>query len=173
MADAPYIGEIRMFGGNFAPRSWALCQGQVLSISQNTALYSLIGTTYGGDGVNTFALPDLRGRVSVHQGQLSGGSNYVLGQPIGVESVTLIGNQIPQHTHTPPACSSATGGSDNPAGNYWAGSNTALYSLAASDSTMNAGAIGFTGGNQPHDNMLPFQVVNFIIALEGIYPSRN
>lgn len=173
MADQPFIGEIRMFGGNFAPAGWALCQGQLMAISQNQALFSLIGTTYGGDGQTTFALPDLRGRVPVHMGQSPGTSNYVIGEQTGVENVTLLGNQLPQHSHVPPACSSAVGGSDNPAGNFWAGSNTMLYTQTAADSTMNAGAVGLTGGNQPHDNMLPFLVVNFIIALFGVFPSRN
>jgi microcystin-dependent protein len=173
MASQPYIGEIRMFGGNFAPMGWALCQGQLMPIDQNPALYQLIGTTYGGDGQTTFALPDLRSRVPVHMGQSAGTSNYVLGQQTGVETVTLAANQIPQHSHNPPACNSANGTSDNPAGNRWAGSPTMLYLSGAGDSTMNAGAIGSTGGSQPHDNMLPFLVVNFIISLFGIFPSQN
>jgi microcystin-dependent protein len=170
---SPFIGEIRMFGGNFAPAGWALCNGQQLSIADNSALYSLIGTTYGGDGVNTFKLPDLRGRAPLHQGQGPSTSNYVIGQLGGVETVTLTGNQIPSHTHAPPACSSNNGTSDNPAGDYWSASATKLYTQTAADSTMNAGAVAATGGSQPHDNMVPFQAVNFIIALQGIFPSRN
>lgn len=173
MADQPFIGEVRMFGGNFAPAGWALCQGQTMPISQNAALFTLIGTTYGGDGVNTFALPDLRSRVPVHQGQSPGTSNYMQGEVTGVETVTLVGNQIPTHTHVPPACNSGNGASSNPSGNFWAAAATMLYSSAAADSTMNAGALASAGGNQPHDNMLPFLVVNFIIALFGIFPSRN
>jgi microcystin-dependent protein len=163
-----------MFAGNFAPQGWALCQGQLMAIDQNPTLFALIGTTYGGDGRTTFALPNLQGRVPVHLGQSPGTSNYVIGEQTGVETVTLTGNQIPQHSHAPPACSAAIGGSDDPTGGFWAGSNIKLYKqTAAADSTMNAFALSSTGGNQPHDNMLPFLVVNFIIALVGIFPSRN
>jgi microcystin-dependent protein len=180
VADQPFIGEIRMFGGNFAPTGWALCNGQQLAIAQNAALFSLLGTTYGGDGVKTFNLPNLQSRVPIHFGQSPGNvlNTYPQGQMGGVETVTLTGDQIPPHTHAPPACSSGNGTTDNPSGNYWAasGSNPAarVYNnQSAPDSTMNGGCVARTGGSQPHDNMLPYLCVNFIIALQGVFPSRN
>ena len=165
----PYIGEIRIFAGNFAPYGWAFCAGQLMAIDQNTALFALIGTTYGGDGQSTFALPDLQGRFPMHQGQ-----GFVLGQKAGTETVTLTTAQIPQHDH-PAVCSSGGGNSGSPVGNFWSTDplgNTAAYT-AASDSQMAAGAIGPTGGSQPHDNMQPFLTVSFIISLFGIFPSQN
>jgi microcystin-dependent protein len=169
----PFIGEIQLVGFNFAPVGWATCSGQLMAISQNTALFSLIGTTYGGDGESTFALPDLRGRRIVGAGQGPGLSNYINGQVGGEESVTLTVNQIPQHSHAPNA-NSAPGTSLTPAGNYWASQNaTALYSNAPMPANMAGGLIGSAGGNQPHDNMQPYLVMNYIIALEGIYPSQN
>ena len=169
----PYVGEIRMFGGNFAPNSWMFCDGSILPISENDALFALIGTTYGGDGQNTFALPDLRGRVPVHQGQGPGLSSYSIGQNGGVESVTIIPNQMPAHTHTPQA--SNTGGSDNPANNFWANTATGKpYSAAPPAVQMNAATIpGTVGGSQPHENMIPFLCVSYIISLFGIFPPRN
>lgn len=166
----PYVGEIRMFGGNFAIAGWAFCDGSLLPISENITLFQLIGTTYGGDGQTTFALPDLRGRVPLHQGQGSGLSNYVLAQSGGVESVTLTQNQIPIHTHTPMA--SNTGASDNPANNFWANSPTGKpYSAAPPTVQMNTGTISPVGGSQPHENMIPFLCVTYIISLFGIFPS--
>ena len=166
----PYVGEIRMFGGNFAIAGWAFCDGSLLPISENETLFQLIGTTYGGDGQTTFALPDLRGRVPLHQGQGSGLSNYVLAQSGGVESVTLTQNQIPIHTHTPMA--SNTGASDNPANNFWANSPTGKpYSAAPPTVQMNTGTISPVGGSQPHNNMIPFLCVSYIISLFGIFPS--
>lgn len=166
----PYVGEIRMFGGNFAIAGWAFCDGSLLPISENTTLFQLIGTTYGGDGQSTFALPDLRGRVPVHQGTGPGLSSYVLAQTGGVESVTLTQNQMPTHAHTPMA--SNTGASDNPANNFWANSTTGKpYSAAPPAVQMNAGTITATGGSQPHDNMIPFLCVSYIISLFGIFPS--
>ena len=166
----PFIGEIRMFGGNFAPAGWMLCQGQLLPISQNDALFNLIGTTYGGDGQTTFALPNLASRVPVHQGP-----SFTLGQAGGVESVTLTTNQIPVHTHQA-SCYAVAGNLASPTNGRWASSaDTAInpYGLpAAADSTMNAAAIGTEGGSQPHDNMLPFLTINFIISLFGIFPSQ-
>jgi microcystin-dependent protein len=166
-----YIGEIRMFGGNFAPAGWALCQGQLIPISENDALFNLIGTTYGGDGQSTFALPNLSSRVPVHQGP-----SFTLGQAGGVEQVTLTVNQIPLHTHAASGYPVA-GNSADPTGKRWAASaDTAInpYALpAAADSTMNAAAIGIDGGSQPHDNMIPFLAINFIISLFGIFPSQN
>ncbi|MGA8765279.1 MAG: tail fiber protein [Candidatus Sulfotelmatobacter sp.] len=170
----PYVGEIRMFGGNFAIAGWAFCDGSLQSIAQNNALFSLLGTTYGGDGVNTFALPDLQGRIPVHQGQGAGLQSYVLGQKAGAETVTLIGAQLPSHTHG--ALGSATGGAvSSPAGATWGNNsiqNNSFGPGTSANGSMNAGSIGMTGGNQPHDNLLPFQVISFIIALDGIYPSQ-
>jgi microcystin-dependent protein len=168
----PYVGEIRMFGGNFAIAGWAFCDGSLLPISENETLFQLIGTTYGGDGQNTFALPDLRGRVPVHMGQGPGLSNYILAQNGGVESVTLTQNQIPSHTHAPVA--SNTGSSDNPSGSFWANSTTGKpYSAPPPAIQMNAGTVGSAGGSQPHDNLIPFQCVTYIISLFGIFPSPN
>lgn len=170
-----FLGEIRMFIGNFAPLGWALCDGQLLAITSNTALFSLIGTTYGGDGRTTFALPDLRGRFPMHPGMGPGLSPRSLGQRGGQESVTLTEMQMPAHTHTANA-SSADADQVSPTGNVWAAEpagSTALYHNAAPNTSMNPQAIGVAGGNHSHDNMSPFLCVNFIIALEGIYPSRN
>lgn len=177
MAEA-FIGEIRLVGFNFAPQGWALCDGQLLSISQNTALFSLLGTTYGGDGRTTFALPDLRGRVPVNQGQGPGLSPYNIGQSSGAETVTLITSQIPAHSHAVSANSTA-GAVDSPIGNFTsaiADPNTgALFNAfsASANGTMNPGVVGITGGSQPHTNLQPLLCVNFIICLQGIYPSRN
>src|ERR1017187_1547170 len=163
----PYVGEIRIFAGSFAIYGWAFCDGSLQSISQNQTLFNLIGTTYGGDGQNTFALPDLQGRFPVHQG-----SGYLIGQKAGVETVTLNTNQIPSHSHVP--ASSGTGGSDNPTGNYWGASTGGkLYSTNTPNLTMNNAAIGITGGSQPHDNMQPFLCIIYIISLFGIFPSQN
>lgn len=168
----PYIGEIRMFGGNFAIADWAFCNGQLLPISGNETLFQLIGTTYGGDGQTTFGLPDLRGRIPIHMGQGPGLQNYDIGQNGGVEAVTLTQNQLPTHTHTPAA--SNTGGSDTPANNFWANSATGKpYSAAPTTIQMNPGTISPVGGSQPHDNMIPFQCVTYIISLFGIFPSPN
>lgn len=178
----PFIGEIRLFGGSFAPASWAFCDGQLLSIIENTALFSLLGTVYGGDGQNTFALPDLRGRVPLHQGQGPGLSTYTIGQVAGVETVTLQTSQMPQHSHALNA-TTATGSATTPGSSVMlatpveAGVNTSLY-VVPGTSTVNqapmaAQSIGTTGGTQPHENMMPFQSLNYIIALFGIFPSRN
>jgi microcystin-dependent protein len=165
----PFIGEIRMFGGNFAPLNWALCNGQLMAIDQNAALFQLIGTTYGGDGVQTFALPNLQSRFPMHQG-----NGFTLGQQGGTEKVTLTVNQLPAHAH-PASCSSGGGNSGTPVGNFWCtdpAGNTAAYTKA-SNSQMAGSAIGTTGGSQSHENMKPFLVINFIIALFGIFPSQN
>ena len=167
----PYVGEIRMFAGSFAPAGWAFCAGQLLPISENETLYNLIGTTYGGDGQATFQLPDLQGRVPVHMGTLTGGATYVIGQKAGEEQVTLRINQIPAHNHAALANTSANGTS--PSGTVWAG-NPDLAQFAAPtvfNGQMNASAIQSTGGSQPHDNMVPFLAVSFIISLFGVYPS--
>lgn len=162
----PYIGEIRMFGGNFAPVGWLFCQGQTLPISEYDVLFNLIGTTYGGDGQETFDLPDLQSRIPVHQG-----SGYVLGQMGGVESVTLNGNQIPVHGHQALAAAAAT--SQSPSGNYWASYANDSYSSQQPSAAMAPNALSIAGGNQPHDNMSPYLVINFIIATEGIYPTPS
>jgi microcystin-dependent protein len=165
----PFLGEIRMFGGNFAPQGWATCDGQILPIAQNTALFSLLGTTYGGNGQSTFALPDLRGRLPVHIG-----GGLTIGQAGGSETVILTTTNLPAHTHVANAASAAT--TLSPAGQYWAadpGANVAPYAAAPDGRVMSGTAIGAQGGNQPHANLQPFLAVTFIIALEGIYPSRS
>ena len=163
-----------MVGFNFAPQGWAFCDGSVMSIAQNDALFNLIGTTYGGDGQSTFNLPDLRGRVPIHQG-FGGASNYVIGQNGGLENVTLTSQQIPVHSHAPQANGTGPATSSSPAGNVWSnsGTNGTPYSNAAPAAPMNAAALQNTGGSQPHENMPPFQCVNFVISLFGIYPSQN
>ena len=168
-----FIGSIDMVGFNFAPKGWATCDGQLLPINQNQALFSLLGTTYGGNGVTTFALPDLRGRVPIHQGQGPGLSSYVMGQRAGEENHTLIANEIPIHNHSL-AVNTNAGTSDNPAGNYMASNSEGIkqYSNSAG-SNANSASIGNAGGNQPHNNMPPYLCVNFVIALQGIFPSRN
>src|SRR5258707_448 len=143
-----------MFGGNFAPNGWALCAGQLLPIDQNTALFSLLGTTYGGDGVQTFALPNLQSRFPVHQGQGPGLTNRVIGELAGVENVTLISSQMPQHTHVP-NCNTSTGNQASPQNNFWAATAGAVKvdSSNAPNTTLNAQAVGLAGGNQPHNNI--------------------
>ena len=167
----PYLGEIRIFAGNFAPVGWAFCAGQVMSIAENDALFALIGTTYGGDGQTTFNLPDLRGRIPIHQGT-GHGSNFVLGQLAGSETVTLSLSQLPAHNH-PAQATAASGSKSTPGGNVWAGSTLNSYSTGAPKAQMNPHAIGNTGNGQPHDNLMPYLAVNFIIALEGVFPSQN
>jgi microcystin-dependent protein len=166
---SPFIGEIRMFAGNFAPVGWALCQGQIMPIDQNDALFNLIGTTYGGDGQTTFALPNLASRVPLHVGP-----GFALGQAAGVESVTLTTSQIPAHSHVPQGFAS-TGNQAGPGGGVWASSSPATQFSAqtAPSLAMAAGALGSSGGSQPHDNMVPFLVINFIISLFGVFPSQT
>lgn len=167
---SPYIGEIRMFSGNFAPAGWAFCDGALMAISENDTLFNLIGTTYGGDGQETFALPNLQSRIPMHMGS-NGGQSYVLAEAFGEESVTLTVSQIPAHSHIPQA--SQAGNRAQPTGNVWAGSALNQFSTAAPTTTLDPAAISSTGGTQPHDNMSPFLVVNFIISLFGIYPSQT
>jgi microcystin-dependent protein len=169
---SPYIGEIRIFAGSFAPVGWAFCDGSLQAISDNNALYALLGTTYGGDGVTTFALPDLRGRAPLHQGQSIGTSNYTVGQRGGVESVVLTANQIPSHSHAPQGQSGA-GTQSNPQGNVWAASALDQYSSSAPSVSMAANALSTVGSNTPHDNMPPFTCVSFIISLFGIFPTAT
>lgn len=174
MPSEPFLSEIYMAGLNFEPRGYALCNGQLLSISQNTALFSLLGTTFGGDGRTTFALPDLRGRIPVGMGQGPGLTNRMLGELGGEENVTLVTNQMPQHNHSFHAMSEA-GTTSAPSGAYLAntGALDKEYRTAGTAVAMNTNVVGAAGGNQPHDNMPPYIVLNFYIALEGIFPSRN
>ncbi|AAZ27710.1 hypothetical protein CPS_4424 [Colwellia psychrerythraea 34H] len=179
----PFIGQILMFGGNFAPRGWALCDGQLLSISSNTALFSILGTTYGGDGRTSFGLPDLRGRVAMHNGNGPGLSSRRLGEKSGTESNTLAQGNLPAHNHSVAALAKCKGGAGNAntaVGNVWsndAGVSSATYSNADADADMAAAAINVQeadiGNSQPVNNVQPFQVVNYIIALQGVFPSRN
>jgi len=170
----PYVGEIRIFAGNFAPAGWMFCDGQLLPISENTVLFQLIGTTYGGDGQSTFALPDLRGRVPLHQGQGPGTSNRILAENGGTETVTLTTQQIPIHTH-PATCSSGGGTpSSDPNNATWAAGDVNMYSNAATTGNVGGGLpSAITGGSQPHDNLAPFLCVNYIISLFGIFPSQT
>ena len=167
----PYVGEIRIVGFNFAPVGWAFCNGQLLSIADNDVLFAVIGTTYGGDGVTTFALPDLQCRVPVHQGTASTGTPYVMGQKGGAETVTVTQAQLPNHTHAVACNPTAT--TTSPAGNVWSSTTGTAYSTAVPGQLLNPVAIAPTGGNQPHDNMPPLLVANFIISLYGIFPSQN
>jgi microcystin-dependent protein len=168
----PFLGEIRMFGGNFAPLGWAFCSGQLMAISEFDALFNLIGTTYGGDGQTTFALPDLRGRFALHQGS-NGTSNRIIGETTGTETVTLNASQMPGHTHT--AVGSGAGNLASPANAFWStdpGGNTAAYNEAGGGG-MSGSALLPAGSGQPHENRQPYLGVSFIIALEGIFPSQN
>ena len=168
----PFVGEIRMFAGNFAPASWMFCDGSVLPIAGNETLFTLIGTTYGGDGQTTFALPNLQSRVPVHFGTDTFGNNYTLAQTGGAETVTLTTSQIPSHSHVPQA-NSNSGTQTSPVGNVWANSSLGQFdSVDPTDSNMATGAVGPAGASQPHDNMVPFLAVNFIISLFGVFPSQ-
>lgn len=162
----PYVGEIRMFAGNFAPAGWAFCEGQLLPISENDTLFTLIGTTYGGDGQSTFALPDMRGRIPVHQG-----NGFILAETGGVEEVTLTPQQIPVHSHAVQA-STAVGSSTSPAGNVLAASGSGnVYRPAPASAVMSAQSVWPVGGSQPHTNMQPYLCIDYIISLFGIFPS--
>ena len=168
----PFLSEIRIFSFGFPPKGWALCNGQLLPINQNQALFSLLGTTYGGNGQKNFALPDLRGRVPLHSG-----NGLTRGQALGEASHTLTTSEMPQHFHPVNAYdnSNVDSNANSPAGAFYARTADAstLYSSGNANSTMNAGVIGNTGGSQPHENRQPFQVLNFCIALQGIFPSQN
>lgn len=166
----PYVGEIRLFCGNFAPVGWELCHGQLLQISEDETLFQLIGTTYGGDGETTFAVPDLRGRVPVHQGAAVGGATRVIGEAGGTESVTLTVQQIPNHTHAQ-LVSSTAAGSRSPVG----GVPAALASevaYAAVDATEDLGATSVAGAAAPHENRQPYLAINYIISRFGVFPSQ-
>jgi microcystin-dependent protein len=169
---SPFVGEVKMFAFNFPPRGWAFCFGQLLPISQNTALFSLLGTQYGGNGTTNFGLPDLRGRTPIHRGTLPGGSSYVQGEIIGEEVHTVTLNEMPIHGHTPNA-SSAAAALALPTGNTWSPTAANAFGTTAPNTTMNPASISPIGGNLPHENMPPYVVVNFCIALQGIFPSRN
>jgi microcystin-dependent protein len=177
----PFLGQICTFGFNFAPRGWALCQGQILSIAQNTALFALLGTTYGGNGVSTFGLPDLRGRTVVNQGQGLGLSFYTIGEQTGTENVTVLVTQLPGHNHTI-GVSNAPGSVSDPTNQVFAAVNTGTVKVPATSNlryttpatgTMVNTAVSPVGGSQPHNNLQPLNVVNYCIALSGLFPSRN
>jgi microcystin-dependent protein len=165
----PYIGEIRMFAGNFEPAGWVFCDGRLLPISEYDTLFVLIGTTYGGDGQSTFALPDLRGRMPVHQG-----NGFILAQTGGVESVALGVNQIPAHNHAVRCEGTNAGTQPTPAGNFFASAGVQLYTAAANavPVAMRAGLVGAAGGSVPHNNFQPYLCVDFIISLFGIFPHQ-
>src|SRR5262245_42735371 len=165
---SPYVGELRMFAGNFAPVGWMFCEGQLLPISENETLFNLIGTTYGGDGQSTFALPDLRGRVPVHQSP-----NYQLAQTGGVETVTLTASQLPTHTH-PLLASTNVAQDTSPSGKTVGQAGSGLFYIQdVTDTNLSAQAITTVGGSQPHDNFQPYLCINFIISLFGIFPSQS
>ena len=169
----PYVGEIRMFGGNFAPVGWMFCMGQQLPISENETLFQLIGTTYGGDGQSTFALPDLQGRVPIHQGTGGDGINYQLAEKGGVESVTLTTQQIPSHSHAFLG-STVAATLTSPSGSVVGTSAQVDYlTIAQATVAMNANAVSPVGGSQPHSNLQPFLCVSYIISLFGIFPSQT
>lgn len=170
----PFIAEIRIFAGNFAPRSWAFCDGQLLPVAQNTALFSLIGTTYGGDGRRTTGLPNLKGRAVMHPGRGPGLTSRTLGENTGVEEVTLTDNNMPLHNHTLQARAKLANES-NPDGNSLAvGKGIGIYTEDTNPLVdMAAGSLNNSGGSQPHNNMQPYIAINYIIALQGVYPSRS
>jgi len=162
----PYVGEIRMFAGNFAPAGWMFCEGQLLAISENETLFQLIGTTYGGDGESTFALPDLRGRIPIHQG-----NGFILAETGGAEEITLTVNQIPAHTH-PLVATTAVANQSSPTNNVLAQSTAAdLYIEDTATVALAATTVGPVGGSQPHTNLQPYLCINYIISLFGIFPS--
>lgn len=163
----PYVGEIRMFAGNFAPVGWAICDGSLMSISENPTLFQLIGTIYGGDGQTTFALPNLQSCVPMHVGP-----GFALGQSGGAETVTLTVSQIPAHSHVPQGHSNA-GTQSSPSGGVWARVSSDIYSTNSPDIALSPAALGSAGGSQPHDNMIPFLAINFILSLFGVFPSQT
>lgn len=168
----PFLAEVRIVGFNFAPRGWAFCDGQILPINQNQSLYSLLGTTYGGDGRTSFALPDLRGRTPIHVGRSNGGQHHTLGQKSGEETHTLATNEMPQHTHTGVKASSQVPNRENPG--FWPlQTGPRPYASGNLSGTMNSGNVGYVGGSQAHNNMQPYLALNFCIALQGLFPSRN
>lgn len=173
MAD-PFVAEIRVFPFNFPPKGWAFCNGQLLPLSQNTALFSLLGTVYGGDGKSTFALPNLEGSAPVHPGQATGGSQYFLGQAGGSETITLLQTEMPQHVHQLMAANGDPAESNIPTGNALARSNVFVYSTTLTPLAQMASpqALAPNGGGQPHNNMMPYLTLSFCIALQGVFPAR-
>lgn len=173
----PFLGQIMMVGFNFAPRGWATCDGQLMAISQNTALFALLGTQFGGNGQTTFGLPDLRGRVPIHQGQGPALTPRVMGEISGVENVQLNANQMPAHNHqlsgTTDAANSASPAGGFPAAVNYGGDPVQAYKTTGATTAMHGNAIGIAGQSLPHPNMQPYLVVNFVIALAGVFPSRN
>ena len=171
----PFLGEIRIFAGNFAPRGWALCNGQILSISQNTALFSLLGTQYGGNGQTTFALPNLQGSAPMHTGQGPGLTDRIIGEVGGSPTVTLLTTEVPQHSHTYNAGSGSRGNVTAISGNLNsdAAFQTNIYGPSTDGTLMSPSMLTPLPASQPHENMQPYLVLNFIIALNGIYPARN
>jgi microcystin-dependent protein len=177
----PFVGQLAIFAGNFAPAGWAFCNGQAIAISENPTLFQLLGTTYGGDGQQTFNLPDLRGRVPVHQGQGQGLSPYTIGQSGGVETITLTTQQLPSHAHAPIA--PASGDSNTPANTFLAsegGADAGKVSIyapfdvnSANMTTLLPTSLTIQGGSQPHENLQPFLAINYIISLFGIFPTQN
>ena len=172
----PFVSEIRMFGCNFAPVGWAQCNGQILPISQNTALFSLLGTTYGGDGRSNFALPNLQNSAAMHEGQGAGLSQRLLGESGGQTAVTLIASQMPVHTHV--LSGRNAGGKADPLSNNFGTVGTQLpppnfYATTDTSLNMNPQALSLSGGSLPHNNMMPYLTVNFCIALQGVFPARN
>jgi microcystin-dependent protein len=171
----PFLAEVRIFTGNFAPVGWALCNGQLMPISQNTALFSLLGTTYGGDGKSNFALPDLQGCAPMQAGQGPGLSLRDLGETAGEQTVTLLQTEMPSHSHGV-QCVSAGGGTNSPQNAFWAGGGRGappMYTPAANLVAMNPFATSISGGNLPHNNMMPYLGLTFIIALQGVFPARS
>ena len=167
----PFLGEIRLISFGFPPKGWAFCVGQLLPINQNQALFSILGTTYGGDGRTTFALPDLRDRTAINFGQGPGLSNYVLGQNGGQPAVTLTIPEMPAHTHQ--AQGNNSPGAASVVNGNWAASTANAYSTVPANAVMDPSAVGLEGNSQPHQNMPPYLAVNYVIALVGIFPSRN
>ena len=177
---SPFVAEIRIFAGNFPPRGNAFCNGQLLAIAQNTALFSLLGTNFGGNGTSNFGLPNLQGSAPLGFGQGPGLSNYFIGQSGGTTTVQLLASQLPQHQHTPAALSGTNAAPVlTPAGNVWAvagprrGTPANLYATTSNAAAMNATALGSAGGGGPHNNLQPYLALSFIIALQGIFPARN
>lgn len=164
----PFLAEVRIVGFNFAPRGWAFCDGQILPINQNQSLYSLLGTTYGGDGRTSFALPDLRGRVPIHVG-----NGHREGQKSGEETHTLAANEMPNHDHVLQATSNDAGTDPDPTGKVLARATAPIYGPPTNLTALNSASIPNVGGGQAHDNMMPYIAVNFCIALQGLFPSRN
>jgi microcystin-dependent protein len=169
---SPFVGEVRLIGFTFAPVGWNLCDGSQVLIAEYPALFQLVGTTYGGNGQTSFALPDLRGRVPIQQGTLMGGSNYPIGQPGGVESVALSINQIPAHSHLFQGNSSLQGGVASPS-NATVGGGKTVYKTSTPAAAMNANMLSTVGGNQPHENRQPFLAMNWIISFFGVFPSQS